>query len=102
MSHDPEHSYVYVVYRVDAFQLDGLLEKLETYQAAEHTSRWRGDDPWDALIKIKEVFPDADLAEEEVRRLNEINAEKNCRYFWQGARIYPEGRKAQRKDKEDA
>lgn len=102
MSDDPEHSYVYVVYRVDAFQLENVLERLENYQAAEQASRWRGDDPWDVLIKIKEVFHDADQAEEEVRRLNELNGEKNCRYFWQGARIYPEGRKAQRKDKEDA
>lgn len=64
-------------------------------ETCERDKRWR-DNPWDTLVKIKEVFTDSEHAEQEVARLNKLNADKQCRYFWQGARFYPEGRKTQR------
>ena len=49
-------------------------------------------------IVIKRIVWDADVAEAEVRRLNELGATKNCRYFWQYTRvdIPPEGSEEER------
>jgi hypothetical protein len=38
-------------------------------------------------VTVKEVFLDRKLAEAEVERLNELNSEKSCRYFWQYTRL---------------
>jgi hypothetical protein len=126
-----EQQYVYVVYRVEASYLEGFQEKLDAYQQTEkqaimdafeilrraaaecgeefdhaealrsvaRNERWRTS-PWDLLIKIKEVFLEQEHAAEEVERLN-LTARGDSRYFWQGAKFYPEGRKAQ-KGQQDA
>lgn len=58
------------------------------------------ENPWDLLLKIKEVFKEEEHAAEEVARLNALNIDKECRYFYQGCRFYPDGRKSQQ-DRED-
>jgi hypothetical protein len=40
-------------------------------------------------VTVKRVVRTLELAEAEVARLNEINADKRCRYFWQYTRIDP-------------
>ena len=38
-------------------------------------------------VSVKRVVWDQGLAEAEVQRLNELNAGKSCRYFWQYTRV---------------
>lgn len=38
-------------------------------------------------VTVKEIVSTAEIAESEVKRLNEINSEKNCKYFWQHTRL---------------
>ena len=38
-------------------------------------------------ITIKEIVWSLEEAEAEVARLNELNASKGCRYFWQSTRL---------------
>lgn len=60
---------VYAIVRVDLFQTD--------------------DVPWDVRVRVKNIQRSAESAEEEVRRLNQINADKDCVYFWQETRLLP-------------
>ena len=55
--------HVYAIVRVDAF-LSGL------------------DIPPDHCITVKKIVLDAEVAEAEVKRLNELKAGKNCHYFF--------------------
>lgn len=43
-------------------------------------------------ITVKEVLPTWEEAEQEVRRLNALNADKGCIYFASLARYFPDGR----------
>ena len=36
---------------------------------------------------VRRVVWDEETAEREVRRLSELNADKNCSYFWQHTRV---------------
>jgi hypothetical protein len=46
------------------------------------------DAPSDELrFTIRRIVWDEKLAESEVRRLSELNADKGCRYFWQYTRV---------------
>jgi hypothetical protein len=45
----------------------------------------------DLAVAIKEVVPTLQDAEDEVQRLNLLNSEKNCRYFWRATRYFPDG-----------
>jgi hypothetical protein len=45
----------------------------------------------DLAVAIKEVVPTLQDAEPEVQRLNLLNSEKNCRYFWRATRYFPDG-----------
>jgi hypothetical protein len=38
-------------------------------------------------ITVKEVLTSQEAAEQEVARLNELNADKGCVYFWQMTRV---------------
>ena len=38
-------------------------------------------------ITVKAIVRSRDIAEAEVRRLNELNAAKGCRYVWQRTRL---------------
>jgi hypothetical protein len=46
----------------------------------------------DLAVAIKEVVPTLQEAEAEVQRLNQLNAGKDCRYFWRATRYFPDGR----------
>ena len=45
-------------------------------------------------ITVTEIVSEQSIAEAEVARLNELNAAKGCRYFWQPTRLYPAGTSA--------
>lgn len=40
-----------------------------------------------AGITLKEIVPTLETAEAEVRRRNELNAERGCNYYWQHTRL---------------
>ena len=60
-AHAPRRGYAIV--RIDLFQSDDI--------------------PWKNKITVKKVVSSEDLAENEVARLNLLNADKGCQYFWQ-------------------
>ena len=39
------------------------------------------------VVTVKEIVTTREAAEAEVERLNKLNAEKGCRYFWQQTRF---------------
>jgi hypothetical protein len=47
-------------------------------------------------VTVKEIVSSLELAEAEaeVERFNALNADKDCHYFWQTTRLYPEGTSA--------
>jgi len=69
----PTWRHLYVVYRFDH---RGLSKGISA----------------DRLITIKEIFGSTEEAENEVVRLNALNAEKGCVYAFQSAKYYPKGR----------
>jgi hypothetical protein len=50
--------------------------------------------PFRLEVVVKEVLPTAELASNEVRRLNALNQDERCTYIWQVARYYASGRRA--------
>jgi hypothetical protein len=48
------------------------------------------DDPEDSVY-VKRVVWSEELARSEVERLNRLNADAGCRYFWQYTRVDPLG-----------
>ena len=46
---------------------------------------------WENSFTVKEIVRTQDIAESEVKRLNELNADKDCLYFWQTTRLFPFG-----------
>ncbi len=68
--------YLFVVFRIDEWRLRTSSDPSEA----------------DTCITIKEVLPTAEEAEREVARLNALAETKECRYFYQRARYYAEGR----------
>ena len=48
----------------------------------------------DDCVYVKEIVSTQAIAEAEVQRLNELNADKHCKYFWQITRLFPENRSA--------
>ncbi len=63
----PVLDHAYAIVRVDLFQDD--------------------DVPWTTRVTVKKVLWDQKVAEEEVRRLNDVNSTKGCVYFWQTTRV---------------
>lgn len=47
----------------------------------------------ETAVTVKEVVPTMEEATAEVERLNKLNADKGCRYFWQTTRYLPQGLK---------
>jgi hypothetical protein len=47
-------------------------------------------DPYSAFT-VKEVLRSEDSAEAEVKRLNQLNSEKGCRYWATPTRLFPDG-----------
>jgi hypothetical protein len=69
----------YAVIRLDYFLVDGDLDA--ALPAATHLER---------AVTVKEILLDRERAEVEVDRLNKVNANKRCRYFWQYTRLVTE------------
>ena len=65
MSREVEPGYAIV--RIDEFQSDDV--------SPEHK------------ITVKRIVWSQEVAEAEVERLNSLNQEKGCRYFWQYTRV---------------
>jgi len=65
------NEHVYAIVRFDRFQ-----------HSKEHS------------FTVKEIVRSQDIAELEVKRLNEVNADKDCTYFWQTTRLFPFGTSA--------
>ena len=42
-------------------------------------------------VTVKEVVRTSDAAKAECLRLNSLNVEKGCRYYWQGTRYFSAG-----------
>jgi len=66
---DKDYRHVYAVIRIDEY-----LENLQSITIKE-------------LVTVKEIVWNQDKAEQEVERLNQINSDKGCRYFWQLTRL---------------
>ena len=60
-------------------------EKIEVYAVIRVDEYLSGD----ASITVKEIVPKLDLAIVEVERLNNLNGDKDCHYFWQTTRYFP-------------
>jgi hypothetical protein len=54
------------------------------------------DGPLGFRVVIKEVLPTIAEAIAEVKRLNDLNGDQHCVYFWQGTRWFPDGRSGDR------
>ena len=42
-------------------------------------------------VTVKEVVTTAEEARREVDRLNRLNADKGCKYYWQSTHVFPDG-----------
>jgi hypothetical protein len=74
---------VYAVVRVDLCAVSPVTNSSATgpsIMAGEHE------------ITVKAVVRSISQARSEVARLNALNSDKGCRYFWQMSRLLPEGR----------
>lgn len=71
-----EWKYVYVIYRIDHFLMREDREAL------------------DDVFKVKSVISHNNVSEEEIRveveRLNSLNSDKGCRYYWNVSKFYEE------------
>jgi hypothetical protein len=66
MASEMNRRHIFAIVRIDLFQLeDGAARD------------------WANVVTVKGVVETQDQAASEVARLNEINAEKGCLYFWQ-------------------
>jgi hypothetical protein len=57
------------------------------YAIVRHDLYYSKETPIEHKITIKKVVLDLAYAESEVERLNKINEDKRCYYFWQYTRI---------------
>jgi hypothetical protein len=64
---NPRFDHAYAIVRVDTDAAD--------------------DVPFNVKITVKKIVADADVAEAEVKRLNELNPGKGCTYFYQVTRL---------------
>jgi hypothetical protein len=82
-----------------------LLEKLFSEQTESRTEYAKEDayavvriDHYKSFppesVTVKEIVRSQEVAESEVERLNRINADKECSYFWQYTRLFPAGQSA--------
>jgi hypothetical protein len=42
---------------------------------------------WNTKVRIKKIVPSVEIAISEIERLNKVNEDKNCIYFWQYTRL---------------
>ncbi len=68
---NPKFDHVYAIIRLDEGALSGITPDMN-------------------LIVVKKVVRSQEEAEREVHRLNSLNADKGCRYFYQLTRLEKE------------
>jgi hypothetical protein len=47
-----------------------------------------GDGPWRERISVTKIVTDLETAESEVDRLQQLNGDKGCEYFWTPTRTH--------------
>lgn len=62
--------------------------KVQVYGVVRVDDYLEGED----AITVMEVLPTPGEAKAEVERLNLLNADKHCHYFYLATRFYPDGR----------
>lgn len=65
---------VFAIIRIDAFQLEGRKSLVDA-------------EMWRNLVTVKGIVGTQVEAESEVQRLNAVNHDKGCMYFWQCTRL---------------
>ncbi len=83
-SRPPNYRQGYAVIRVDNYGTEGHVDEYtldgETLPAAGPGN-----------VTVKEIVFDAREAQNEVMRLNELNKDKDCRYYWQATHVFIDG-----------
>ena len=86
MSQKKEYKTVYVIVRIDYFGSDPIEKN--------NTNPFQNNGPNISFngysVTLKEIVTSIELAENEVKRLNENNSDKHCKYFWQSSRLFPD------------
>jgi hypothetical protein len=71
-------------------QVFAVLRVEREFLRADTPGEWAGEG-LDGVV-VQSVLPTPEDAQAEARRLNELNGEKGCAYYWLATRYYPEGR----------
>ena len=80
----PNYKQGYAVIRVDNFGSEAQVEEF-TLDGITVPA------PGPANVTVKEIVFDATEARDEVIRLNNLNRDKNCRYYWQSTHVFLDG-----------
>jgi len=74
----------YAVIRVDNYGNESLVDE---YVSGSETLPAAGP----GNVSVKEIVFDVREAQNEVIRLNNMNQDKNCRYYWQSTHVFVNG-----------
>ena len=80
----PNYKQGYAVVRVDNCELKGHVDE---YAVDGVTLPAAGP----GNVTVKEIVFDPREAQSEVMRLNELNKDKHCRYYWQTTHVFVDG-----------
>jgi hypothetical protein len=69
-------------------------EREEVFAVLRYDAFHKPETPPEIRVTVKEVVRSRELAEAEVGRLNAVNNDNDCRYWWQQTQLFPEGRSA--------
>ncbi len=75
MTRKDGHKPVYAVMRVD-FDMPSTSDSRDSSNPGIRFDKYS--------VTVKEIVTTNDEAQPEVERLNELNANKGCRYYWEG------------------
>ncbi len=70
--------------RVDEAEQVFAIVRVDKFQVADAAAI--DDETWPVVITVKGILPSKEAAIAETARLNALNAEKGCLYFWQMTR----------------
>ena len=92
MSKKKEYKTVYVIVRIDYFDTEPIVAYIRNPFPKQDEDEGPGILLNGYSVTLKEIVTSVELAKNEVKRLNEINSDKGCRYFWQASRLFPDGK----------
>jgi hypothetical protein len=93
MSRKKEYEAVYVIVRIDYFGSESIKPDITNPFPNKEIQNEGPNISFNGYsVTLKEIVTSVELAENEVRRLNEINSDKSCKYFWQSSRLFPENK----------